>query len=285
MPEKRIENDPHQRSLELIQEAYRLEKELGTRLKNSTKDERKQLYILLYDNLFRQLTYNPILLEKTDPELAAWVVDRRMELLSKFLKPDTVFLEIGAGSCNLSLEIAKQVKEVVAVDVSFEVGQQFNPPDNFKFIVSDGLNIPVPDNSVTIAFSHQLMEHLHPDDAIEQLQNVYKAIAPSGQYICVTPNRLSGPHDASRFFDDVATGWHLKEYSVSELYDLFRQVGFTKIRYYKYNKDIALEISLTWRIINLIKTCENLIDSLPASLKRPIAKALSFRGITLIGSK
>ncbi|WP_197985725.1 class I SAM-dependent methyltransferase [Leptolyngbya sp. Cla-17] len=284
MPVK-MEDDMYKRSVEIIEETYLLEKELGTRLKNSTKAERQQLYISLYDNLFQKLTFNPILHEKTDPEVGAWVVARRMELVEPFLTPGTVFLEIGAGSCGVSLEVAKHVKRVYAIDVSFEVGQQLNPPANFEFIVSDGLTIPVPNNSISLAFSHQLMEHLHPEDAVEQLQNVYKAISPGGSYICVTPNRLSGPHDASQFFDDVATGWHLKEYSLSELYDLFRQVGFTKISYYKYGKGANINFPLNSITITAIRTLETLIDQLPVSLKRKTAKALLFRGITMIGVK
>ena len=61
------------------------------------------------------------------------------------------------------------------------------------------------------------MEHLHPDDALEQLQNIYSALVPGGIYLCITPNRLSGPQDVSRDFDMVATGFHLKEYTISEL--------------------------------------------------------------------
>jgi predicted SAM-dependent methyltransferase len=34
--------------------------------------------------------------------------------------------------------------------------------------------------SVDLAYSNQLMEHLHPDDASEQLANVYRALKPGG---------------------------------------------------------------------------------------------------------
>lgn len=76
------------------------------------------------------------------------------------------------------------------------------------------------------------MEHLHPEDACDQLQNIYTVLVPGGKYFCVTPNRLSGPHDVSGYFDDVATGLHLQEYTIRELIVLFRRVGFVKIRSY-----------------------------------------------------
>jgi SAM-dependent methyltransferase len=110
-----------------------------------------------------------------------------------------------------------------------EIVKGITPPDNFKLIMSDGSNIPVPKESVNLAFSNQLMEHLHADDALEQLCEIYASLAPGGTYICVTPNRISGPHDISRHFDDVATGLHLREYSVAELTVLFRHAGFSRL--------------------------------------------------------
>ena len=87
------------------------------------------------------------------------------------------------------------------------------------------------------------MEHLHPDDAFEQLENIYRALTPGGVYICVTPNRLSGPHDISSLYDEVATGFHLKEYSISELHSLFRRVGFSRIRVHFGIKEKYIEPS------------------------------------------
>jgi hypothetical protein len=55
-------------------------------------------------------------------------------------------------------------------------------------------------------------------------------LVPGGAYICVTPNRLSGPHDISRYFDKVATGFHMKEYSIRELEATFRKAGFADVR-------------------------------------------------------
>ena len=43
---------------------------------------------------------------------------------------------------------------------------------------------------------------------------------------------MTGPHDISRHFDDVATCFHLKEYTIGELTRLFREVGFRKVALY-----------------------------------------------------
>src|SRR3712207_8321428 len=63
----------------------------------------------------------------------------------------------------------------------------------------------------TTLFRSQLMEHLHPEDAAEQLANIARALAPGGVYVCVTPNRLYGPSDISMYFDDVRSEEHTSE--------------------------------------------------------------------------
>jgi hypothetical protein len=129
------------------------------------------------------------------------------------------------------------------------------------------------------------MEHLHPDDAEEQLRNIYQALSPGGSYICITPNRLSGPHDTSQYFDHVATGWHLKEYSVSELYALFRAVGFSKIVYYKSRGTLHTAFPLVPATHVGIRTLESFLSILPFTLRRKWSRRMAFRGITMVGKK
>jgi SAM-dependent methyltransferase len=274
------------RSLNQIQEHYEIEKELASRLRNSNVKERQYLYTALYDELFKRVPLHPQLIRKSSPEITAWIVAQRMQLLGRFLKPHRTFLEIGPGDCALSIEASKHVKKVYAVDVSNEIAKNIVFPQNFEFLISEGCNIPVPENSIDVAYSHQLMEHLHPDDAFTQLQNIYKALAPKGIYICITPNRLSGPHDISKYFDEVATGFHLKEYTVTELAELFRSVGFSKISLYKSYRQTSLEIPLNSVTLPIFRICEEFLGILPYLLRRKIASLpILFRGMTIIGIK
>ena len=112
---------------------------------------------------------------------------------------------------NWASELAKYVQRVYAIDVSDEISGKTKLPHNCNLILSDGTSIPVDPGSVDIAYSNQLMEHLHPDDAVEQLYHIHEALKPGGMYICITPNRLCGPHDISRSFDDTPRGFHLRE--------------------------------------------------------------------------
>src|SRR5260370_4811857 len=181
--------------------------------------------------------------------------------LRRFLRRDSVFLEIGAGACTISLAAARFVKKVYALEVSEELTKSLIGPQNFELILSDGCSIPLPVDSVSIAYSHQVMEHLHPDDALEQLANIHKTLKSQGIYICVTPNRLSGPHDISKYFDLVATGFHLKEYTNTDLSDLFEQVGFSPIKAYAGALGIYIRCPLF-----LLRLLENLLSRFPRRL-------------------
>lgn len=274
------------RNLEQIKEHYEIEKELASRLRNSSLQERQYLYTALYDELFKKVLLHPQLTRKSSPEISAWIVAQRMQLLGHFLNPKITFLEVGPGDCSLSIEVSKYAKKVYAVDVSNEIANNIIFPQNFEFLISEGCKIPVPENSINVAYSHQLMEHLHPDDAFTQLQNIYNALAPKGIYICITPNRLSGPHDISKYFDEIATGFHLKEYTVTELAELFRKVGFSKITLYKSYRQTNLEIPLNSITLPIFKACEQVLGVLPYSLRRKIASLpILFRGMTLVGTK
>ena len=271
-------------TIEQIKEHYELEKELASRLRKSTKEERQYLYTALYDELYKRLPY--LLPKKRSPEDSDLITNFVMKFLGHFLAPNSIFLEVGPGDCSVSLEVAKHVKKVYAVDVCHEFTKVLILPETFELIISDGTSIPVAENSISIVYSDQLMEHLHPDDAIEQLQNIHKALIPGGLYICNTPNYLSGRHDVTQCFDEVATGFHLKEYLVTEMYQLFLKAGFSKVSLYKSYKQISIELPLVPITLFLFKLSEKVLIVLPLSIRRTLANILIlYRGMTVVGKK
>jgi SAM-dependent methyltransferase len=206
-----------------------------------------------------------------------------MKLIKRFLDKDTTFLEVGPADCALSFEVAKFVKQVNAVDVSEEITKSVTHPPNFHLILSDGSSVPLPRNSVGVAYSNQLMEHLYPDDALEQVRNIYHTLIPGGVYICLTGNRLSGPHDISQHFDEVATGFPLKEYTIFELSSIFRKVGFSRLRVYVGAKWTYISPPVCPTVI-----FEKVLNELPYVLKKNIARSRTFTrflGINLVGMK
>lgn len=205
---------------------YEVECELADRLRRATPEQRKALYRTVYDELFLRVPDHPQNERKLDAAEQQARTDWQLALLRHFLRPDCVYLEIGAGDCHLAQAVAGLVRQVYAVDVSEIISGSGDPPTNFKLIISDGIGLGIPAGSVHVAYSNQLIEHLHPDDASRQLREVYEALTPGGVYICSTPHRFSGPHDISGHFGDEARGFHLREYTYGDLCSLFRGAGF-----------------------------------------------------------
>ncbi len=268
------------RTPELLKEHYEIEKELASRLRESSREERSTLYASLYDELYRRIPSHSQSAQQQSSQDVTAMVSPQWRFLRRFLRKDSVFLEIGAGDCAISLAAAKFVKKVYALEVSEEITKSLIGPQNFELILSDGCSIPLPTAGVSIAYSHQVMEHLHPDDALEQLANIHNILMSQGIYICVTPNRLSGPHDISKHFDLVATGFHLKEYTNTELSNLFKQAGFSKVRAYVGAIGIYTRFPLF-----LLKLVEDLLDRLPRRLSRAMARLLLLWNIRLVGIK
>jgi len=257
---------------------YELEKALATRLRESSREERKELYIAVYDEFFRQvpsLAHPQIALKGAgEVEVSQW------RFLRRFLRKDTVFLEIGAGDCLTSLAVARIVKKAYALEVSEEITKRVHGPENFELRLFDGSAIPRFPENAKVIYSNQVMEHIHPDDALEQLAAIYHALDNGGCYICVTPNRLTGPHDISRRFDPVATGFHLKEYTNTDLSALFKEVGFTQVKAY-----VGAE-GFYWRFpLSLLKFLESILDTFPYKQRRALARFFLFYNIRLVGIK
>jgi SAM-dependent methyltransferase len=267
---------------EQIRAHYEIEKELANKLRYATKQERLSLYSSLYDELYRRVPLHPQLTRKLSPIERLKPVLLQLRFLRKFLNDTITFLEIGPGDCALSFEVAKYVKHVLAIDVSGEISKSSALPNNFTLILSDGINIPVQPNSVELAYSYNVMEHLHPDDALDQLKGIFTALIPGGTYICITPNRLTGPHDVSKYFDLIATGFHLKEYTTLELSRLFKKVGFSRVKVFFGAKGIYLALPPL-----LIGFFEIILDKLQMTSRKVLHRNLPLLmpGIRIFGIK
>jgi SAM-dependent methyltransferase len=264
-------HDCPSRTPDSIRHQYRIEHELADRLRGADKRSRQKLYACVYNELFRRVPDHPQLQMKLDRGAEAAETARQFLLLKPFLNPTTTYLEIGAGSCALATQVSKRVHNAYALDVSDEITGTIHLPPNLQLIISDGTSIPVPANSVDLAYSNQLMEHLHPDDALEQLRNIAQALAPNGKYVCITPNKLCGPHDISRDFDDVATGLHLREYDNRELMEIFSQAGFH--RFYAVLSWGSIVIPWSMPLMPF-RWFERALSLIPVSARRRAARLL-----------
>jgi SAM-dependent methyltransferase len=264
---RRTPREGEPRSAERLRLHYTVERRLADRLRAArTSDERRAIFATMYEELFRLVPDHPRLLARGNlQEERTHGIDWDMAQLRRFLKPGSTFLEIGAGDCELSIRVARQgASQVYAVDICDQTRAAL--PRNVALVISTGCDIAVPAGSVDVAFSDQLMEHLHPDDALTQLAAIHRALKPRGVYVCITPNRLYGPSDISTYFDDVARGFHLREYSVFEIRQVLERAGFARVRAYVGARGYFVRFP-----IRLLEGLERLLDAMPVKLRRRVA--------------
>jgi SAM-dependent methyltransferase len=209
------------------------ETRIAHQLRTAPKRDRLRLYTELYNEYTEKFPYS-----LPDDAVSEKIARYETAFLRRFLKPSTVMAEIGPGRCHLAVSLAPHVARIYGVDVA-EVGAGADQGvPNFEIKRTDGIHMPFDSDSIDLVISNQLMEHLHPDDACDQLREVHRVLRAGGRYVCVTPSRVNGPHDSSARYDDLpcpvrdgdyqANGLHLKEYTTRELMMLFKAAGFRR---------------------------------------------------------
>ncbi|HLH42985.1 MAG TPA: class I SAM-dependent methyltransferase [Bryobacteraceae bacterium] len=251
------------RSPERLYHHFSVERDLAARLKSTSKKERAAAYPMVYEELFRRVPDHPSLTRAANPSVRKAYVMEQAAAMKQWLSPEAVYLEIGAGDAALASEVAKHVRRVYALEVSKTIISRPDLPGNLEPIMVEGVDVPVEPGSVDVAYSNQVVEHLHPEDALDQAVNVWRALKPGGKYVCVTPNRLSGPHDISRYFEKRVAGLHLKEYSFAELSALMRAAGFRSVAACYMTPRGARTVSA-----QAAHAAERLISLAPAGLRR-----------------
>ncbi len=263
---------------------YRLEKELAARIMSASPAQRSAVSLAAYDELFRTITWHDgnITTDEHREKVAATYAP-----FTRLVGRDHDVLEIGCGNGVQMQALAPVNRRCVGIDISAEVlDHQALMPENVELVVADATDLSVfaPD-SFDVAFSSQLIEHLHPDDLPRHFSEVARVLRSGGRYVLETPHRLTGPHDVSYHFDEIATCFHLKEYSVGELLAMMRMSGFSSFcsplfRHSMYERYRWLarcgEIPADWK-----RPFELAVKHLPLKLRRKTAAALRLNTILI----
>jgi SAM-dependent methyltransferase len=270
------------RDLKSLREHFEIEKELADRLRQAPADQRRTLYRQVYNELFQRVANHPQNQRKADLFRQRLATRWQWRLLSHFVSPRSAYLEIGAGDGHLAMRVARRARRAYALDVSEVIASGNGTSANFAWLLTDGVRIPLASGSINVAYSNQLMEHLHPDDAAAQLGEIRRTLAPGGRYVCITPHRYSGPHDISKYFSDEPSGFHLKEYTYRELDRLFRDAGFSFTRAWTGLKGRFFMLPLP-----LVLTMEWLLGRLPRPWQKRLCCGMLLRpifiNVTLVG--
>jgi 2-polyprenyl-3-methyl-5-hydroxy-6-metoxy-1,4-benzoquinol methylase len=208
-------------------------------LRESSAAERHTLYTEAYSAVSKLALHR---FASDDPEDRTAGTSRRLvQLLSQVVDKHDHVLEIGCGRGYTCLKLAPYVMSMVGVDVSepsvIEARETLSQGEIENVRIKEVSALELADhfsrNEFDVCISIDVLEHLHPEDAKEHLQQVFHVLKPGGKYIVIMPNRLTGPHDITREeFPEAreALGFHLNESTYREMIDIMEASGFNKCR-------------------------------------------------------
>ena len=259
---------------------YVLERGLSDRLRSASREDRSLVYTEVYRELFASLPDHP---QRRPIQEGLARADAQLHQIARQLLQQSVFLEIGCGDAALGFAAARQVHTAYGLDVTDALIDFSKAPPNFRFLRTRGVEIPLPAEEVDFAYSNQLLEHLHPEDAADQLREVCRVLKPGGRYRCITPSRVTGPHDISCYFDYEATCFHLREYDYGALRSLFRKAGFRNFRCTAPIRGRELRLPYA-----AIRALERSLLLLPAHIRASLTRlglAQAILGLSVVATK
>lgn len=113
--------------------------------------------------------YNELYKEE---QLKKW---QEAQKLIKFFKNDVV-LDVGCGTGFLTIEIAKQVKEVVGIDTSERLIEKAAKANNVKYMVADVEKLPFKNKSFDKIVSFTVLQDIEDKDAaLSEMKRVCKS--------------------------------------------------------------------------------------------------------------
>jgi SAM-dependent methyltransferase len=261
---------PSGRTYSQVEHHYLVEKGLADGLKQSDREQRKRIYATMYDELFRQVPDHPRLTRRATEIDTQRVIRSNVTFIRRFLTPSTVLVEFAPGHCKFLMALAPRVKRVCGVDLSDQRDPNDDPPNNLELVIYDGYTVEgIAAGSADVAFSNQLIEHIHPDDIRLHFEQVRRLLKDGGRYVLCTPHALLGPHDVSQYFSDVPQGFHLKEWTYSELVPEIRAAGFSRVCAYWYVRQLAVQMPFLYFV-----ACETMARRLQGQCVRRVLKYL-----------
>jgi SAM-dependent methyltransferase len=273
-PERRyaLEMQRSTRPADQLSEHYEIERELADRLRNApTATKRRALYPVVYRERTERIAGHPLVSRARDAQATAAAAEPHAALLSGLVQPTDTFCEVGAGDGAVASAVASLVGRSIAIDVTDALALPSDSARGYEFRTFDGFDLGLHDE-VDVAYSNDVAEHLHSDDFGDHARAILDALVPGGIYLCVTPNRLSGPHDVSRDFTPTPTGFHLREYTCAELARALRDAGFRRTQVIVSVGGRRIGPALP---VELVAIVEAVIARLPRRLRVRVAHGLA----------
>lgn len=148
---------------------------------------------------------------------AMWKVLCR-RFFQRYVDPQSVVVEVGAGHCEFINNIAARRK--IAVDLSTDTPNYANRDVEVLITPSTDLGA-IPDASVNVAFASNFFEHLGRNEILTTLTELRRILAPHGKLLVLQPNIRYCYRDYWMFFD------HITPLDDRSLVEALQMTGFT----------------------------------------------------------
>jgi SAM-dependent methyltransferase len=214
-----------------------LEFDYARRLRASNREQRKALYAEAYSEVSKA---RMAAFTSADPETrTAGTSKGLVATLAPLCRRDQRVLEVGCGRGYTCWKLAPRVKEIVGTDVSApalaEARELLSSRGitNARILEAGGeeLTARFGTEAFDLVLSIEVYEHLHRDDGLAHLREVYSVLKPGGAYVIVTPHRMNGPTDVTCVVypeSRECLGFHLNETTNKELMADLRAAGFSR---------------------------------------------------------
>jgi SAM-dependent methyltransferase len=216
---------------ERMAEAFALEREFHRAILSEPSAERRRaLYNDIYTRVFA--IYGFEFKVPVDPGPSPR--DALVRLLMPELRGRAI-LDVGCGAGEFLFSCSRLAEPTRLVGIDVFAQPTEIPERRLSFLRKDVVNFSLFEQ-FDVAMSDNVYEHIAPQDAPAHLASIRLALRSGGTLIVLTPNRLFGPWDVTRIFDDSysgrisAQGTHVNETTFSEILPRLAAAGFGRFR-------------------------------------------------------
>jgi SAM-dependent methyltransferase len=116
---------------------------------------------------------------------------RRVNMLTKHLRPGMTVLELGCGTGYFTRELARSGANIIAIDVSpelLEIARADHPAENVRYEVQNACALSYSDAHFDSVVGSSVLHHL---EIREALREIYRVLKPGAAIYFTEPNMLN----------------------------------------------------------------------------------------------